>query len=151
MRGRGYPNLQKPKTFDIESGRAVYAKNCALCHSDNGEGQKTTEGTTVFPPLWGARSFNWGAGMSSISNAAAFIKANMPLGLGNTLSDEDAWNVAAFIDSQERPQDPRFTGTVEDTRKQFHDSPMSQYGKTINKVKLGENSPPSGTVPANQK
>ena len=39
----------------------------------------------------GADSFNWGAGMHQIGNAAGFIKANMPLGQAGMLSDQEAW------------------------------------------------------------
>jgi len=35
-----------------------------------------------------------------IKNAAGFIKANMPLGQGNTLSDQQAWDVAKYMTSQ---------------------------------------------------
>ncbi len=98
----------------------------------------------VFPPLWGAKSFNWGAGMGNIKNAAAFIKANMPFSQGMTLSDQDAWDVAMFVDSHERPQDPRFTGNVAETRKKFHDNAMWMYGKTVNGVTLGAHSVPAG-------
>jgi thiosulfate dehydrogenase len=41
------------------------------------------------------------------NTAAAFIKANMPLGQGNTLTDQQAWDVAAYIDGKPRPPDPR--------------------------------------------
>jgi thiosulfate dehydrogenase len=149
VEGRGYPDLPKPNgDFDLEKGGQIYAAQCSLCHGANGEGQKAADGSTVFPPLWGARSFNWGAGMGSISNAAGFIKANMPLTQGNTLSDADAWNVAAYIDSQERPQDPRFEGSVAETRKKYHDSKMSLYGTKVGDVMLGENSPSAGTIPS---
>lgn len=147
--GRGYPKLKKPaKPLDYAHGQQVYAQHCALCHGADGQGQSSAQGQIMFPPLWGAHSFNWGAGMGSIKNAAAFIKANMPLGQGGTLSDQDAWDVATYIDSQERPQDPRFSGSVAETRKKYHDSAMSMYGKTVNGVLLGKNSPPSGTVPS---
>ena len=145
--GRGYPKLARPASLDIARGRSVYAAKCALCHGADGEGQATADGHTVFPPLWGARSYNWGAGMSSVANAAGFIKANMPLGQGNTLSDEEAWSVAAFIDSRERPQDPRFEGSIAETRQAHHDDPLDFYGLTIDGVALGHNAPPSGTVP----
>jgi thiosulfate dehydrogenase len=75
--------------------------------------------------------------MHDTKNAAAFIKANMPLGLGGTLSDQEAWDVATYMDSQERPQDPRFKGDVQETRKKYHDSPTSLYGKTVNGHVLG--------------
>ena len=135
--GRGYPSLLKPAAApDFARGGQVYAQRCALCHGADGGGQPSG-GTMVFPPLWGARSYNWGAGMASVATAAAFIKANMPLGLGGSLSDQDAWDVALFVDGHERPQDPRFTGSVRETRARFHDSPDSLYGLTVNGVLLG--------------
>ena len=84
--------------------------------------------------------------MSSITNAAGFVKANMPLSQGNTLSDAEAWDVAAYIDSHERPQDPRFKDSLAATRKAHHDSKFDLYGQTINGVTLGENSPPASTI-----
>lgn len=142
--GRGYPKIPKVAKLDYANGQQVYAQKCALCHGVDGQGQRAADGTTVFPPLWGKDSFNWGAGMGSITNATGFIKANMPLSQGNTLSDQEAWDVATYIDSQERPQDPRFKGSVADTRKAHHDSPMDMYGTMVNGVLLGQNSSPSG-------
>lgn len=69
--------------------------------------------------------------------AAAFIKANMPLGLGGKLTDQEAWDVAAYMNSHERPQDPRFGGSVQETRKKYHDPPTSMYGKTVKGHVLG--------------
>lgn len=135
--GRGYPNVPKPPMpADYARGEKVYAQNCALCHGADGQGQ-TSAGKTVFPPLWGPKSFNWGAGMHDIKNATGFIKANMPLGLGGKLTDQEAWDVATFMDSHERPQDPRFKGSVAETRKQYHDDPTSMYGMTVNGHVLG--------------
>lgn len=145
MPGRGYPALKTPaKPFDYARGEKVYAQHCALCHGANGQGQKSADDRPVFPALWGADSFNWGAGMGNIKNAAAFIKANMPFSQGKTLSNQDAWDVAAFVDSHERPQDPRFTGSVAETREKFHDNAMWMYGRKVNGAVLGAHSPPSG-------
>jgi thiosulfate dehydrogenase len=145
--GRGYPKLANPAKLDYAHGQQVYAAKCALCHGAEGQGQSTADGSVVFPPLWGTRSFNWGAGMGSINNAAGFIKANMPLSQGNSLTDAEAWDVASYMDSQERPQDPRFNGSVAETRKLHHDSPMDMYGQTVNGVVLGQNSPAAGPPP----
>ena len=80
--------------------------------------------------------------MGSIKNAAGFIKANMPLSQGNTLSDQEAWDVAAFMNSHERPQDPRFQGSIDDTRKKYHDSPNDMYGREVNGQVLGKGTGP---------
>ena len=53
-----------------------------------------------------------GAGMQELNQAAAFIAANMPLGLGGSLTMQEAWDVAMFINAHERPQDPRYTGSI---------------------------------------
>jgi thiosulfate dehydrogenase len=77
----------------------------------------------------------------------------MPLGAGGTLSVQQAWDVATYIDSQVRPQDPRFTGDVDQTRKMHHDTPFSMYGRTVNGAILGDpaSTPPAGTVPTGSK
>jgi len=51
--------------------------------------------------------------------------------------DQQAWDVATFMDSQERPHDPRFAGSVEATRAKYYDSPNSMYGEKINGRVLG--------------
>jgi thiosulfate dehydrogenase len=138
--GRGYLKLAKPAlTPDYARGETVFKRDCALCHGDNGQGQQAA-GRTVFPPLWGPQSFNWGAGMEQLNNASGFIKANMPLGRGNTLTDQDAWDVAYFMNAHERPQDPRYNGSIPATREAFHDTPDSLYGTTVNGHLLGQGS-----------
>lgn len=144
LKGQGYPRLAKPdQTPDYDRGLAVYKQNCALCHGAQGQGQNA-EGKMVFPALWGDESFNWGAGMHSVSTAAAFIKANMPLSKGGSLTDQEAWDVARYMNSHDRPQDPRYKGSLEETRKKYHDNPSDLYGQTVNGKVLGENSTPSG-------
>jgi thiosulfate dehydrogenase len=138
--GRAYPKVPEPDGgYDLAKGEQVYAAQCAVCHGKGGEGQKSGD-DYVFPPLWGADSFNWGAGMHRINTAAAFIKENMPLGKGGTLSDDDAWHVAAFMNSHERPQDPRLVdGSVEKTRDKYHaNDGVNLYGKVVNGQLLGK-------------
>lgn len=140
LAGQGFKKLPPPaEKMDLDRGRKVFAASCAVCHGEEGQGRKAA-GKMVFPALWGDDSFNWGAGMHQIPNAAAFIKANMPLGKGHTLTDQQAWDVAYYMNSHERPQDPRFTGNVEETRKKFHDGGDNLYGQQINGVLLGQHS-----------
>lgn len=118
--GRGYPKLEKPqKQPDYNRGKQLYAENCALCHNENGRGTRSNTGY-AFPPLWGDDSYNWGAGMHRINTAAAFIRANMPLAKGGSLSNQQAWDVAYYINSHERPQDPRFKGDSKATKQAYH-------------------------------
>lgn len=138
--GRAYPDVPKPEGgYSIENGAKVYAENCSFCHGADGMGQKVGD-NYVFPPLWGKDSFNWGAGMHRINTAATFIKANMPLGKGNTLTDQEAWDVAAFMNSHERPQDPRLVdGSVEKTKEKYHaNDGVNLYGVEVNGKILGQ-------------
>lgn len=142
LAGRGYPKLDKPdKKPDIRRGQQVYQAQCAICHADNGQGRKA-ESQYVFPPLWGEDSFNWGAGMHRINTAANFIHANMPLGKPYTLSKQQAWDVAAYINSHERPQDPRNEGDLTSTDRTFHNH-QCYYGDKINGAVLGSRAHPN--------
>jgi thiosulfate dehydrogenase len=134
----GYPKLDPPKaTPSPERGAKVYATACALCHGDNGLG-RSSGGQQVFPPLWGPQSFNWGAGMHQVDRAAGFIKTSMPYGAGGTLSDQEAWDVAAYVNSRPRPEDPRFTESVEKTRALYHgDHEHDYYGREVDGLLLG--------------
>ena len=132
MHGGGYIKLKETKFgYDVKRGLAVYEQNCALCHGADGQGRREADGKVRFPPLWGAEAYNWGAGMSRIDTAAGFIKANMPLSKPYSLTDQEAWDVAAYIDSHERPKDPRQTGTIEEARAKFHKGEKSYYGKVL--------------------
>lgn len=144
MPGRGYPRLKETaKGFDPVRGATVYKAKCALCHGEDGVGVVQPDGRTIFPPLWGAESYNWGAGMHKIDTAAAFIKHNMPLGLPDSLSDQEAWDVAAFMNSHERPQDPRYKGDLGATTKEFHGGRFDYYG-----TRVSADAPALGSKPA---
>lgn len=95
------------RAADTAAGRTVYVRGCRSCHGANGEGQVAGQTNTyVYPPLWGPHSYNDGAGLFRIGNFAGFVKNNMPFGADYhhiTLSDAEAWDVAAFVNSQNRP------------------------------------------------
>ncbi|MBU6165245.1 MAG: c-type cytochrome [Alphaproteobacteria bacterium] len=129
--GRGFPAIAAPPLPpDDGRGAVAFAEHCAACHGPDGQGLK--DGSTVVnPPLWGPASYNWGAGMAQVDKAAAFIRANMPLGNGNSLSVQQAWDIAWFIDGQTRPQDPRFAGNLAATRAEHHNRKWSRYGTRV--------------------
>jgi len=87
-------------TADTTAGAAVYAASCTKCHGPTGQG------TAVAPPVWGPQSYNIGAGMARIRTAAAFIKENMPFDLPGTLTDQQAFDVAAYVSGHPRPDFP---------------------------------------------
>lgn len=90
-----------------EKGKLVYKEKCQSCHQPDGQGIKNPEGWGyTYPPLWGENSYNNGAGLYRLSRFAGYVKYNMPQGVNHTnpeLTDEEAWDVAAFVNSQPRP------------------------------------------------
>ncbi len=98
VEGRGLPRLKAPAHVDPKAGAQVYAKQCSMCHGANGQGI-----SGMFPPLWGPRSDNDGAGMSKAPKMAAFVKANMPPINPGSLTVQEAFDVAAYVDAHPRP------------------------------------------------
>ncbi len=92
---------------DPIKGKVLYQENCTVCHGADGEGiMNTDRNAYTYPPLWGKHSYNDGAGLYRMSRFAGYIKANMPLGATHDspiLTDEQAWDIAAFVNSMERP------------------------------------------------
>ncbi|MEO6541834.1 MAG: c-type cytochrome [Ferruginibacter sp.] len=105
--GSGFKDLAYlDRAADPLKGAVVYTAKCQSCHQQNGGGVFNADSTEyTYPPLWG-NSFNVGAGLNRISNFAKYVKYNMPQGTTYQypqLSDEEAWDVAAFVVSQTRP------------------------------------------------
>ena len=96
---------------NLDNGAKVYAAQCVACHGDNGQGVRAGQPGDaqgyVFPPLWGPDTFNNGAGMNRLAMATRFVKHNMPQGTNfdaPQLSDDDAYDVAAYMLSKPRPE-----------------------------------------------
>ncbi len=83
------------------NGKVVYDKKCINCHQKNGKG------TPSIPAVWGLQSFNKGSGMYQNQTLAGWVWKNMPLGNEESLSVQESKDVAAYINSQIRPADPR--------------------------------------------
>jgi thiosulfate dehydrogenase len=79
-------------------GKVIYTAQCAACHQDNGEGIPD-----AYPPVWGPNSYNNGAGMYHNAKLAAWVLHNMPLQNPGSLTPQQAWDVAAYVNSQPRP------------------------------------------------
>ncbi len=95
--------IQKKATHEnYVTGKKVYETKCASCHGIDGAGMGT------FPPLWGKGkdgkwlSYNTGAGLSKLNKLPVWLQSNMPLGQGGTLKDQEAADLALYIDAQER-------------------------------------------------
>lgn len=102
-------NLIPVEQLDPVLGRELYTRHCTMCHGADGQGVEI-EG--VKPgPLWGARSWNDGAGAARVYTLAGYIRYAMPLTQPGILTDEEAQHVAAWINAQERPS---YAGKAED-------------------------------------
>ena len=144
--GQDVPKGNKPKgtgivkipfinrAADLLLGKNIYTGKCQKCHGTNGQGQLNIDSDGyLYPPLWGKNSYNTGAGLYRIGNLAAFIKYNMPYTEVQTdpqLLNEEAWDVAAFIISQPRP-DKLFSSDWKDITKKPLDYPFGPYADSF--------------------
>ena len=85
---------------DSTRGRTVFVNNCARCHGNGGAGMGT------IPSLWGSQSFSIGASLARVERAASFVRYNMPFDHPGTLTDQQAFDVAAYMTSMPRPDLP---------------------------------------------
>lgn len=97
------------RAASLEKGQIIYRQKCQSCHASGGEGLKQlNEVSYTYPPLWGDHSYNTGAGLFRLSRLAGYVRDNMPFNQSThqtpLLSDEEAWDVAAFVNSQPRPK-----------------------------------------------
>lgn len=122
------------RAADPKRGKIAYAVTCQVCHGKDGQGHLNDEGTEyIFPPLWGKHSYNDGAGFARLSSFAGFVKNNMPFGTTYqhpVLTDEEAWDIAAFVDSQPRAHKDQSKDYILSGKKPV-DSPYGPYRDTF--------------------
>lgn len=107
-KGSGLTELKyMARAADPKKGKLIYVAKCLSCHGANGEGKMNANNLTYqYPPMWGEHSYNNGAGLFRLSLFAGYVKSNMPFGAtadNPQLTDEECWDVAAFVNSQPRP------------------------------------------------
>jgi thiosulfate dehydrogenase len=95
------PNAVVPLRLDAQQansgrGQSLYAERCATCHGEDGQGDEDN------PPVWGDRSYNDGAGLANVKKLASWLKVSMPLD-ETDLTDQEALDVAAFVNGHARP------------------------------------------------
>jgi len=140
--GQGLPRDKAPPGSGIKTppllntaanpkqGAILYQQYCVQCHGQDGAGQRLkNRAGYLYPPLWGNGSFNTGAGMYRITKIAGFIRWNMPFN-NPVLSDQDAWNVAAFIVAQKRPE-KKYPGDWPNIYTKPADDPFGPFADTF--------------------
>ena len=121
------------RAADLKGGRSVFEKRCVACHGPDGAGVPASPELVhgfVFPPLWGPNSFNDGAGLHRVLTSAKFIKARMPLGNAD-LTDDQAFDVAAFVNSKPRPEMQDLARDYPDRSKKPVDNSYGPYADSF--------------------
>ncbi len=134
------------RAADPDKGKLVYDQFCARCHGADGQGQlaadvlkdpakqqggaATAEDLYYYPPLWGSHSFNGVATLYRLSKFAGFVQNNMPYPANHStrvLTEEQAWDVAAYVNSRERPIKDFSKDYAADISKKPYDFPFPPY------------------------
>ena len=90
--------------LDVHAGETLYADRCVSCHGADGQGVQI--GDKKAGPLWGPGSWNDGAGAARVYTLAGIVRYTMPYLNPGSLTDEEAQEVAAYINSKPRPVYP---------------------------------------------
>lgn len=144
--GQDVPKDEKPKgagiyevplldrAADPVQGKTIYERQCVACHMTDGQGVMKADGSGyTYPPLWGEHSYNQGAGLFRMSRFAGYVKVNMPLGAtfeNPILTDEESWDVAAYVNSLDRPKRD-FPNDWPDISKKPMDHPFGPYADSF--------------------
>lgn len=97
-------NLIPVDKLEPAQGEALFADRCTTCHGVDGQG--VAVGDKKPAPLWGPDSWNDGAGAARVYTLAGIIRFSMPYLNPGSLSDVEAQQIAAFINSKPRPAYP---------------------------------------------
>ncbi len=95
------PLAKKATHENYLNGQKLYTQKCAVCHGKDGQG-KVQDGKIVYPPIWGDRAYNTGAGLGHPTKMATWLQFNMPPG-GPKLTDQEAVDIAIYVDAQSHP------------------------------------------------
>ena len=129
------PDLRLPKiefldrAASVEKGHKIFTSLCIQCHGVDGQGQLNPNKLSYkYPPLWGKESFVYGSSMSRISVLARFIKGNMPYMSQKKATVEEAWDLAAYVLSHNRPAWNGKSEPFKDLSQKAFDFPFGPYG-----------------------
>ena len=96
---RALPAMQKEPPFwskaDAAAGQELYASKCSSCHGSDGSGGGG-------PAVWGSGAWSASSAMGKPAKLAAYVQKAMAPYAGN-IGDEQARDLAAYLDSRPRP------------------------------------------------
>jgi len=106
---KGAKNLEisfPKRAASSKRGGELFQLHCQRCHGADGQGKLLLNSVTyVYPPLWGKNAYQPGSSMHRIIKQAQWLKANMPFDKATWnkpfLSDEEALDIAAFVNDDE--------------------------------------------------
>jgi thiosulfate dehydrogenase len=126
------------RAADPEKGKKIFEKKCISCHGEDGQGKLFDDKISYqYPPLWGPNSFTIGAGLYRLSRFSGFVKANMPFvtsAVNPPLTDEESWDVAAFVTSMNHP-DKNISSDWPDISKKPFDHPFGPYADQFSEIR----------------
>lgn len=136
VEGAGYARIKVPqREVNLEKGQELFNTKCASCHGEDGQGIPLRDyAGYLYPPLWGEDSYNIGAGMARVITAAEFIKTNMPYGVSHEkpeLSDEEAYDIAGYINQHDRPDKVNRELDFPDLKKKPVSTPYPPYADSF--------------------
>lgn len=142
------------RAADSHNGELVFQKYCVRCHGNDGQGKHNPDSITyLYPPLWGPHSYNTAAGTYRLSRLAGFVKSNMPRLESAydkpTLTDEEAWDVAAYVNSMPRTE-KQFKADWPDISKKPFDHPFGPYADSFSETRH-KYGPYKGIIEASKK
>ena len=124
------------RAADTSKGRNVYTDKCMACHGYNGTGSYVNgapkNGFNI-PAVWGSDTYDNGAGMYRLITSAEFIKSKMPFKNAD-LTDEEAWDVAAYINSMPHREMDGLSKDFPDLSKKPIDCPYPPYADSISQL-----------------
>lgn len=144
--GKSLPLHFPNRAADTSKGALIYASRCSRCHGSEGQGRFNSDSISyLYPPLWGDHAYQAGSSMYRVIKLSGWLKANMPYDSARhdkpVLTDEEAIDVAAYVNSRPRPHPASFDYPRPDKKPIDHDRGPYSDSFTASQHKFGPYQP----------